>query len=154
MKAVVAGGVSGLLFALGLGLGGMTDLTKVRAFLDVTRDWDPSLAFVMGGALAVFVPLRWLIRRRLSRPVFNPTFAANNESPIDARLLGGAALFGVGWGWAGLCPGPAIVNLASGTPQIAAFLVAMLAGMLLVQQVELRLRGNVPQPQNSRPDCG
>jgi uncharacterized membrane protein YedE/YeeE len=120
----------GVVFALGLGLSGMTRPSKVRQFLDFTRDWDPSLAFVMGGALAVALPLfAWTGRR--SRPAFDERFHLSPKRTIDAPLVLGSALFGIGWGIAGLCPGPAIVSIASGAPGPILFTAAMLGAMAL-----------------------
>lgn len=103
--------LSGVLFGTGLALSGMTDPARVRAFLDVTGAWDPTLAFVMGGALLPMA-IAWAVVRRRARPVVADAFHLPATSPIDARLIGGAALFGIGWGLAGLCPGPAIAALA------------------------------------------
>lgn len=103
--------LSGVLFGMGLALSGMTDPARVRAFLDVTGAWDPTLAFVMGGALLPMA-IAWAVVRRRTRPVVADAFHLPATSPIDARLIGGAALFGIGWGLAGLCPGPAIAALA------------------------------------------
>jgi uncharacterized membrane protein YedE/YeeE len=103
--------LSGVLFGMGLALSGMTDPARVRAFLDVTGAWDPTLAFVMGGALLPMA-IAWAVVRRRTRPVVADVFHLPATSPIDARLIGGAALFGTGWGLAGLCPGPAIAALA------------------------------------------
>ncbi|MDH4458655.1 MAG: YeeE/YedE family protein [Nevskia sp.] len=122
--------VSGLLFGAGLALGGMTDPGKVVAFLDVTGAWDPSLAFVMGSALLVTFPVfAWV--RRSARPLFAERFQLPTRRDLDPQLQVGAALFGIGWGIAGLCPGPAIANLAAGSPEILLFVVAMVAGMWL-----------------------
>ena len=122
--------LAGLLFGLGLCLSGMTNPTKVLAFLDLAGAWDPSLAFVMIGAIAVaFVAFRVASRRAASlsgRPFQIPTSKA-----IDARLVGGSLLFGAGWGLAGLCPGPAIVNLGYLNSRAALFVLAMAAGMAL-----------------------
>lgn len=120
--------VVGLVFALGLGLGGMTQPARVLGFLDAAGAWDPSLAFVMAGAVAVYGATFPLVMRR-GRPVFAATFGVPTRRDVDARLVAGAAIFGVGWGMAGLCPGPALVALASGTPRIVLFVGAMLAGM-------------------------
>jgi len=120
---------SGSLFALGLALAGMTRVEKVRGFLDFTGDWDPSLLFVMGGAVAVHA-VAWRVVARRARPVFAPRFELPAARAVDARLLGGAALFGVGWGLGGFCPGPAVASLASGAPA-AAFVAAMLGGFVL-----------------------
>ena len=127
--------VSGLVFALGLGLSGMTQPAKVTAFLDFAGDWDPSLAFVMIGAIGVYAALYRLIRH-LPSPLFSTTFALPARTDIDLRLVGGAALFGVGWGLAGFCPGPALTSLASGEPSVLLFVASMLAGMYLYKLIE------------------
>ncbi len=121
---------AGLLFGAGLALSGMTDPSRVRAFLDVAGAWDPTLAFVMGGALAPMT-LAWRVMRRLERPIAAGMFDLPQSSVIDARLVGGAALFGVGWGASGLCPGPAIANLALQPAHAGLFVIAMLGGMVL-----------------------
>lgn len=120
---------SGLLFGAGLALGGMTNPAKVLGFLDVTGAWDPSLAFVMGGALAVNA-LAYALTRKRAKPLFADAFALPTKRELDARLLGGAALFGVGWALVGLCPGPALASLARGEGEVFAFVAAMCAGML------------------------
>jgi uncharacterized membrane protein YedE/YeeE len=118
----------GLVFALGLGVSGMTRPEKVLAFLDIGGRWDPSLAFVMIGAIAVHAMLvRFILRR--GAPLLCPTFALPTRRDIDVPLLAGAAIFGIGWGLAGLCPGPALTVLASGRLPAVAFVLAMLAGM-------------------------
>lgn len=132
MKRIVYALASGALFGLGLAVSGMTDPDKVLNFLDLAGRWDPSLALVMAGALLVSVPgYAWMRRRNASAcgdPVQLPT-----ATRIDARLIGGSALFGVGWGIAGFCPGPALANLAHGTPDAIAFVAAMLAGSQLAR---------------------
>lgn len=145
MSALWTAGVAGLLFALGLGLGGMTDPARVQGFLDFTGAWDPTLAFVMGGALAVHAPLSWLIRRRKA-PVLAPAFPSPPHTKLDGRLLTGAALFGVGWGLAGYCPGPVLASLASGAELVLLFVLSMLGGMWLFGWWE-RSRAPAPQPQ-------
>jgi uncharacterized membrane protein YedE/YeeE len=130
MKALWTAAVAGLLFALGLGLGGMTDPARVLAFLDFTGAWDPTLAFVMGGALLVHAPLSWFIRRRKA-PVLAPIFPVISKTAVDGRLLTGAALFGVGWGLAGYCPGPVLASIASGTGSVLLFVLSMFGGMWL-----------------------
>ena len=126
---------SGLLFALGLGLSGMTRPAKVLAFLDVTGAWDPSLAFVMIGAIGVHLTAsRLYILKRVS-PLWAEAFALPAKGKIDRRLLAGAAIFGVGWGLGGMCPGPAITDLASFAWQPIAFVGAMLAGMAAVRAI-------------------
>lgn len=119
---------AGLLFALGLGISGMTEPVKVTGFLDFFGDWDPSLALVMLGAIAVnLVPTRLALRR--PRPVLDTRFHLAPFTRIDARLLGGAAIFGVGWGLSGFCPGPAIVAAGAGVGQAVVFSAGMLGGM-------------------------
>jgi uncharacterized membrane protein YedE/YeeE len=116
--------VAGLVFALGLGLSGMTQPAKIRAFLDVTGAWDPSLAFVMIGAVGVYFAVERLTRGRLHpRPPL--------VQGIDARLVVGAVIFGVGWGLSGFCPGPAIVSIGGGVGAALWFVPAMVAGMAL-----------------------
>jgi uncharacterized protein len=118
----------GLLFGTGLILAGMADPAKVLNFLDITGTWDPSLAFVMGGGAAVaFVGYRLAWTR--PAPLMDGRFHLPTARAIDARLIGGAALFGVGWGLVGLCPGPAFVALGTGTPGTLTFAAAMLIGM-------------------------
>ena len=121
--------LAGLLFGIGLCVSGMIYPTKVLAFLDLAGAWDPSLAFVMGGAVVVaFVAFRIAARRRTSlagEPIDLPP-----TRTIDARLIGGSALFGVGWGLVGLCPGPAIVSLAAASGSGRLFVAAMAAGVV------------------------
>jgi uncharacterized membrane protein YedE/YeeE len=114
----------GLVFAIGLAVAGMTDPNKVRAFLDVTGDWDPSLAFVMGGAIAVYATVYHLIHRR--GPVLE---TGEVKTELDGRLLLGATLFGLGWGLVGYCPGPTIVSLASLSSSVLVVGGSMIAGM-------------------------
>lgn len=129
---------SGALFGVGLVVSGMANPEKVLGFLDVTGDWDPTLAFVMGGALLVTFPAFRLILGR-PRPVLADGFDLPKKAAVDARLVGGSALFGVGWGLSGFCPGPAVVALvpalASGIAPVLVFFAAMVAGMALYQKV-------------------
>ncbi len=122
--------LSGLIFGLGLIAGGMTDPAKVKGFLDLAGAWDPSLAFVMGGAIAVGV-FAFAAARRRSRSLSGDPMEIPSSTVIDARLLLGGVLFGAGWGVGGFCPGPALVAAGSGLSQAWIFVVAMLAGMLL-----------------------
>lgn len=122
----------GLLFGLGLVLAGMADPAKVLAFLDLAAipagTWDPSLAFVMVGAVGVtFLGYRLVLRR--PRPVLEPVFHLPRRTRIDRAVIPGPAIFGVGWGLVGLCPGPAFTALGTGRPEAALFVAAMLAGM-------------------------
>ena len=127
--------LAGTIFGAGLMLGGMTDPARVRGFLDLFGAWDPTLALVMGGAVLVMA-LAWLLQKRMQRPVFAEGFALPDRSDITARLVGGSALFGIGWGIAGLCPGPGFAALAIEPQSAAIFVAAMLGGMLLVRLVE------------------
>jgi uncharacterized membrane protein YedE/YeeE len=128
---------SGLVFALGLGLGGMTQPAKVVAFVDVGGDWDPSLVCVMAAALVVHSLLARLVLRRPA-PVLAPRFVLPKRTDLDRPLIAGAALFGVGWGLAGFCPGPAMTTLGAGMPEALVFVPAMLAGMAVEHLVERR----------------
>jgi uncharacterized membrane protein YedE/YeeE len=121
--------VAGVLFGVGLVLSGMTDPHRVRAFLDVTGAWDPTLAFVMGGAIVAHAPVVWWIRRR-GRAALGP-LDLPTATAIDARLLGGAAIFGLGWGLSGYCPGPALVSLVGPSAGIVIFIICMIGGVLL-----------------------
>jgi uncharacterized membrane protein YedE/YeeE len=121
---------AGLSFGAGLVLSGMTRPAKVLAFLDVFGEWDPSLAFVMAGAIAVHALGYRLVRRR-RRPLGGDRFHVPERGVIDRRLLAGAALFGVGWGLAGYCPGPAVVALASGSLGVAVFALGFLVASSL-----------------------
>ncbi|MBB2168323.1 YeeE/YedE family protein [Gluconacetobacter aggeris] len=129
MNIIVALGC-GLLFGFGLALSGMVDPARVLGFLDLAGAWDPSLIFVLGGAVSVSF-LGYRLSRRMSRPVCTEHFDLPTRTAIDRRLIGGAALFGIGWGLAGLCPGPAIVSLGLAQGDGAVFAVAMMAGMLV-----------------------
>ncbi|PHQ63763.1 MAG: hypothetical protein COC10_04460 [Sphingobium sp.] len=122
--------VAGVLFGAGLTLSGMTDPTRVRAFLDLFWAWDPTLAFVMGGALLPMT-VAWAIVRRRDAPIAADRFDLPEMSGINTRLVVGAGLFGVGWGVAGLCPGPAIAALALEPASAAIFVAAMLTGFAL-----------------------
>jgi len=138
--------VGGLVFGLGLILSGMANPAKVLGFLDLAGRWDPSLAFVMAGAIAVgLVAFRWARSRRrslLGAPIELPT-----ATRLDARLVGGSLVFGIGWGLAGFCPGPALVNAGSGQAQSVLFVAAMLAGMALFAAFErIRRRSRRASP--------
>ncbi len=132
MKAIV-GLLCGIVFGVGLAMSGMTDTAKVLGFLDVTGQWVPDLAFVMGGAVLVtLVAFRFVLK--MQRPALNPRFHLPGTTVIDGRLLGGAAIFGIGWGVYGYCPGPALAALAYLDKQTAMFVVAMLVGMALANK--------------------
>jgi uncharacterized membrane protein YedE/YeeE len=121
---------SGLIFGLGLILGGMSDPAKVKAFLDLFGNWDPSLAFVMGGAIAVGV-FAFAAGKKRSTSWTGERMEIPSSKVIDTRLIVGGVLFGTGWGIGGFCPGPALVALGSGLMPAAAFIAAMLAGMVV-----------------------
>jgi len=128
MRATPIAGLSGFVFALGLGLAGMTRNTKVLAFLDLAGTWDPSLVLVMVAAIASFA----LGYRKLTahqNPVLKAAYRLPTRTDIDRRLVLGAALFGIGWGLVGLCPGPALTDLASANASVWLFVAAMLVGM-------------------------
>lgn len=127
MVALALSLVAGIVFGLGLVISGMSNPAKVIGFLDVSGAWDPTLLVVMGGALAVTLPGFTLLRRR-SRPLFAREFQWPARKDVDARLIGGAALFGVGWGIAGFCPGPAITALVTGRMEVVLFVCAMVGG--------------------------
>lgn len=130
--------VAGLIFAVGLGIAGMTDPQRVLGFLDVTGAWNPSLMLVMVGAILVYLAgYRGIVGRR-ARPIFGERFALPSARDVDRRLLAGAALFGVGWGLAGLCPGPALVSVVTTSSSILIFVATMLVGMGLHSLVHRR----------------
>ena len=128
MQSVIAG-VCGIVFGAGLAISGMTNPAKVLAFLDVFGRWDPTLAFVMGSALVVSAIGSALARRR-PRPWLSEAFAIPTRRDLDPQLLGGAALFGVGWGLVGLCPGPALADLYRGSTEVTIFVGALMAGIV------------------------
>jgi len=130
MPAILASLVCGLIFGWGLLISEMVQPAKVLAFLDIFGDWDPSLAFTMGAALIVSSAGFALARRR-ERPLLAPRTFWPSASTIDRPLVIGAAMFGVGWGLSGLCPGPALENLSTLNPRLLVFVAAMIAGMLL-----------------------
>jgi uncharacterized membrane protein YedE/YeeE len=129
--------IAGVLFGLGLAVAGMTLPTKVRGFLDFTGPWDPTLMFVMGGAIAVHAMVYRLVRGRTS-PLFAERFHLPTRKDVDARLVLGSAIFGVGWGLGGYCPGPAVTSLVTGAVPVVAFVVAMLATTWAVGRLEAR----------------
>jgi uncharacterized membrane protein YedE/YeeE len=124
----------GILFGTGISLSGMANPAKVINFFDIAGTWDPSLGFVMGGAVIVaFVGYRTVLRR--PTPVFEPTFDIPQNRRIDAKLLSGAAIFGVGWGIAGFCPGGALPALGTLNPNVIVFVVALVVGMMATRVV-------------------
>lgn len=129
--------VAGLIFGIGLILSGMTDPGKVIGFLDLFGAWDPSLALVMGGAILVGV-FAFALAKKRTTTFLGDALQLPSSRDIDKRLLLGGLTFGVGWGLAGFCPGPALVSLGTGQPKAAVFVLAMLAGMALFELAERR----------------
>lgn len=129
-KTIAASAFSGALFGLGLAMSGMTDAYRVLGFLDVFGAFDPSLIFVLGGAVMTTLVLFRVVLKR-STPVFADRFQISTQKKIDAKLLGGAAMFGIGWGIAGYCPGPALAGLGVGSVEALWFVPSMLGGILL-----------------------
>ena len=131
--------IAGLIFGLGLLLAGMANPAKVLGFLDLAGAWDPSLGLVMAGAIGVAVlPLTWAKRRQ--RSLLGAPMQLPVKRELDRRLIGGSLLFGVGWGIAGICPGPAVAIVLTGHWQVLVFVAAMLLGMLLFEVLERRER--------------
>ena len=134
--------VVGLLFGTGLILAGMANPAKVQAFLDLAGAWDPSLALVMAGAIAVaFVPFR--LARRMPRSLLGAPMGLPTAAKLDRRLVFGSLAFGIGWGLAGFCPGPALVALGAGEAKAVVFVIAMLAGMAIFEFSEARKSGKI-----------
>jgi uncharacterized protein len=130
MRHVFPGLLVGFVFGLGLALSGMVNPDRVLGFLDIAGAWDPTLAVVMAAAL-IPSAAAYALSRRMSRPVMAEEFCIPRTRGLEGRLLAGAALFGIGWGLVGLCPGPAIADLAFGKWQVWLFVVALAAGMAL-----------------------
>ena len=137
MRGVVAF-IVGLVFAMGLGLSGMTQTHVVKGFLDVFGNWNLNLMGVKIGAIAVHTVVYHLVKGKAS-PLLDTKFYLPTKKELDKRLLVGAAIFGLGWGWAGICPGPGIVSLMSGNVGIAVFIIAMIAGMGVFKLVDKKL---------------
>ena len=127
--------LSGALFGLGLMLSGMTDTTKVQGWLDVFGAWDPTLAFVLGGAIIPML-ITWRVAERRKTSVLGDTIPVPSEPVLDRNLLVGSALFGIGWALVGLCPGPAMASLTYGGVGGLVFIVAMSAGMIGYQRIK------------------
>ena len=130
MRNFFPGLIVGVIFGAGLALSDMVNPARVQAFLDVAGAWDPTLMFVMGAAL-VPSAIAYIIRRRMTRPLLGERFSIPESRTLDRQLLVGAAMFGIGWGLVGFCPGPAVAGMVLGAWQPWLFVVAMLAGMML-----------------------
>lgn len=143
MKLIFAG-LTGLVFGIGIALSGMMNPAKVLNFFDIAGTWDPSLAFVMGGALVVTgIGYRAVWRR--AQPLFGGTFQVPNATHIDPKLVSGSALFGIGWGIAGFCPGAAIPALGTGRWEVVLFIAAVVAGLALRRLMTRMTTAAVPQ---------
>lgn len=143
-----AGLLSGLLFGAGLALAGLTDPNKVLNFLDFTQGWDPSLALVMAAATPVSALSFWLARRR-ARPLFAREFVLPTKTELEPALLIGSALFGIGWGFGGYCPGPALASLSRPSASLLGFVLAMGLGLLLSVLVGARSQSGTPHSPNA-----
>ena len=130
--------LSGTLFGAGLALSGMMDPARVRGFLDILGAWDPTLAFVMGGAM-IPMAIAWLVAARLRNSALGTPLPPKPSPTIDRKLILGSLMFGIGWGLAGLCPGPAIASLSFGGPGLWIFVAAMLTGMAVAPFLRTRL---------------
>lgn len=140
MKSIIqliAALLSGVIFGVGLIVSQMANPQKVLNFLDITGNWDPSLAFVMGAALVVFMSVYYLLIKRLNTPVLCDQFDVPANKTIDKPLVLGAVIFGAGWGIGGICPGPAVVNILGDTSKIAVFIAFMALGMFLTKYVNM-----------------
>jgi len=130
---------TGLIFGIGLIMSGMTNPAKVQNFLDLFGTWDPSLALVMGGAILITMPGFWLVQKRQT-PFFEDSFLIPQKTNFDFYLLTGSAIFGIGWGLGGFCPGPVIVSISNGSTGTILFVITMLIGMVLAKLLILRLQ--------------
>lgn len=130
--------VAGLLFALGLGISGMTDTTVVKGFLDIFGDWNFNLLGVMAGAILLHSIVYHFVMKK-SSPLFDSQFYLPTNKSIDWKLIVGAIIFGLGWGWAGICPGPGIVSLASARMEIFIFIGSMVVGMYLFMLLQKKM---------------
>ncbi|MCO4755439.1 MAG: YeeE/YedE family protein [Bacteriovoracaceae bacterium] len=131
------GFIAGIVFAVGLSISGMTQVHIVKGFLNIFGEWDPRLIGVMGGAILVHAISFRLITKRKS-PILNKEFLIPNIKTLDLKLVAGAALFGLGWGWAGICPGPGLTSLTSGAEEFYYFISAMIVGMVVFQFLQRR----------------
>ena len=138
MKRNIIAALSGGLFGAGLLVSGMTDTTKVQGWLDIFGAWDPTLAFVLGGAI-IPMAIAWMVAARRAQPALGGSFPPAPAPELDRRLILGSVLFGVGWGLVGLCPGPAMASITWGGTGGLVFMAAMIAGMLLAPVLRDRL---------------
>ncbi|WP_420745654.1 DUF6691 family protein [Photobacterium damselae] len=127
---------SGLLFGAGMMISQMVDPAKVIGFLNITGDWDPSLVFVMGGALLVFAPGYYVLVKPRQKPILTEKLSLSQLKSIDRPLVIGAMLFGIGWGVSGVCPGPALTSISSLNPTLLLFVIAMIVGIVVSQRIK------------------
>lgn len=131
--------LAGVLFGIGMALSGMVNPELVTAFLDISGQWDPTLIFVMGGALTVFIPgYQFLIKKR-AQPILTHDWRLSKSNSIDVQLIVGASLFGIGWGLLGVCPGPAVTSVLSGNSDVLIFIAAMMAGLFISHQLKAKV---------------
>ena len=128
--------LSGLIFGMGLTIAEMTNPAKIIAFLNITEKWDPSLIFVMGGAIVISVPFFYLLKNK-NKPFFSSSFQVPANKKIDRKLIVGSSLFGIGWGMIGLCPGPAVSSIAFLQPLSMLFVIAMMIGFYFSKFIKL-----------------
>lgn len=147
MRATFPALLSGILFGAGLAVSDMVNPARVLGFLDIAGSWDPTLAFVMGGAVLASA-IGYLVSQRVRAPLFGGSFSIPENRQLDSQLIGGAALFGIGWGLVGFCPGPAVAALVYGMWQPWLFVAAMIVGMVL-QRVLASARGGRPMPSRA-----
>ncbi|WP_067515470.1 YeeE/YedE family protein [Endozoicomonas ascidiicola] len=131
--------LTGLIFGIGMALSGMIDPAVVIAFLDVAGEWNPALMFVMGGALLVFIPGYQLLIKKRQQPVIAEKWSLNSLKALDRPLIIGAALFGLGWGILGVCPGPAVTSMLAGNSDVWLFMAAMIAGLFISQKLKQKI---------------
>jgi uncharacterized membrane protein YedE/YeeE len=143
---VISALFAGLLFGFGLAISGMTQPGKVLSFLDFTGAWDPSLAFVMGGALRVFAPAYFIVKSKREKPLFTIAFDLPTKTKITPKLVVGAAIFGAGWGLAGFCPGTAITSLPTGSTPVLTLVVGVFLGILATWGAQSALAHEDPVP--------
>ena len=138
LKENISAFIVGIIFSIGLSISGMTQPSKVIGFLNLNRNWDPSLAFVMIGALAVHI-LAYMVKKKMTKPVISSEWNVPSKSEITPQLILGSAIFGVGWGLAGYCPGPAIARLSTFEVNVVVFIIMLLFGMKIYQLFETKI---------------
>ncbi len=149
IRGAAIGLLVGTLFGAGLAVSGMADPARVRAFLDLDGQWDPTLAFVMAGAIGPMA-LAWRLRARRPAPLGADRFHLPATAPITLQLVAGGLIFGIGWGIAGLCPGPAVADLALAPASVAPFIVALITGFVLYRWLALRWPATIRRDPRSK----